>query len=356
MLQKKSQSGQMLIALIVGVLLVGSYFLAGGINYKKPKPIKSGTDIYSSSDIEIKAPSSKKTNIQLDPLNFCQRVPGDTPQCYPKNAGYCCPNNNWAIVQCKNGKCAGVEKTGGGPFVEVFAEKAGMTPCEWMKNPVNYPGGGHAGYPVDEWCASDSCKNIPDGFLCWGKPVILLYPEVPTLVNVEIVTSGEIYISDPLYPVGGWKNVLANPSGSLIYEDKNYEELFYESKVKNYGTPKEGLVFKTEELGAKLSRLLYDLGLNNSKNEIPEFMDFWLPKLKALDSKYILVSLIEKEIKDKNDKVVISPAPETRIEIIVYFKALEKPIELPALQIGTRPVRQGFTMVEWGGTIDSSNQ
>ncbi len=217
--------------------------------------------------------------------------------------------------------------------------------------------------PKDTSCAPSGlgellCKSCTQesGIICWGKPVILLYPEKPTLVNVEIVTSGEIYISDPVYPEGGWKNVLANPNGSLTYKNKSFEELFYESKVKNYGTPKTGLVFKTGELATKLPQLLFELGLNISKNEIPEFMDFWLPKLKALNSKYILVSLIEKEVKDKNDKVVISPAPDTRIEIIVYFKALEKPIELPALQIGTRPVRKGFTMVEWGGTIDSSNQ
>lgn len=40
---------------------------------------------------------------------------------------------------------------------------------------------------------------------CMGKPVIYLYPLVKTLVDVLIHTSGEIIVSDPLYPEGGWK-------------------------------------------------------------------------------------------------------------------------------------------------------
>ena len=341
------QSGQLLIMLIVLVVIVGSIFLVGGFNYYEPKE-PSGPQRLSSTDIIVQSSSSAQNSMQLETIKFCKRVPGDEPTCYPKNGGYCCPNDAWAKVICQNKKCVGVEDDGAGDFVKQYAALAGMSVCDWMENPINYPGL-HEGFPVNEWCGG--C-DIPNGFLCWGKPVILLYPETPTLVDVEIVSSGEIYVSDPLYPAGGWKNVLANPDGSLVYEGKNYKELFYESKVKNYGTPKTGLVFRTDELSEKLPELLYKLGLNHNETEIPEFMDFWLPKLYNLNSKYIFVSLIEEEVKKKNDLVLVTPEPDTRIELIIYFKPLDKLISTEPLKFGDRPERRGFTMVEWGGTID----
>ena len=346
------QKGQMLILLIVLVVIVGAGFLAGGFKYKKAPEPKPNAEFYSSSDIEPRASASSQLNLQLETINFCKRVPGDEPKCYPRNAGFCCPNDAWAIVRCENKKCVGVDDDNAGDFVKQYADAAGMTACDWMENPVNYPGGGHGGFPVNEWCGQ--CE-IPNGFLCWGKPVILLYPEKPTLVNVEVKTSGEIYVSDPLYPAGGWKSVLANPDGSLVYQNRQYAELFYESKVKNYGMPATGLIFETSKLKEKLPELLYDLGLsNNIKTEIPEFMDFWLPKLKALNSRYMFVSLIEKEVKEKNDLVLVKPEPDTRIELIVYFKPLDKRFGVKSLEIGPRPARHGFTMVEWGGTIDNN--
>src|SRR5207248_2364939 len=41
---------------------------------------------------------------------------------------------------------------------------------------------------------------------CIAKPVIYLYPQTPTKVQVSLKVPGEIYISDPLYPKGtGWQ-------------------------------------------------------------------------------------------------------------------------------------------------------
>lgn len=353
MFQKRDKGQAMVIVLVIG-LIIASLMMVGGFKYeKRPAPLAQNTR--SNSDIiKPTATMSKRQNLQLEPLNFCKRVPGDEPTCYPNNAGFCCPNDAWAIVRCANQKCAGVDDEGGGSFVNDMADAAGVSACEFMTNPKNYNYPQHPGFPVDEWCASDSCKKIPDGFLCWGKPVILLYPEKTLLVDVEVKTSGEIFISDPLYPPGGWKDVLANPDGSLVYKNKPYKELFYESKVKNYGTPRTGLIFKSSELKTDLPKLLYKLGLNNNETEIPEFMDFWLPKLKDLNSPYIFVSLIEKDVKEKNDKVIINPEPDTRIEIIVYFKPLNKLTDIEPLKIADRPVRRGFTMLEWGGTIDSN--
>ncbi len=337
----------MIIAAVIVVLIIGSVLMAGGLKYKKVTPFP-GAIPYSQDDILTPPASQSKKNLQLDTFKFCTRAQGDDGVCYAQNSGICCPNQAWAKVLCENKKCVGVVDDAPGKYVKGLAEKAGMNVCDWLEHPSGDPGN-HPSMPISEWCSA--CNATP-GFMCWGKPVILLYPEKPTLVNVEVKTLGEIYVSDPLYPAGGWKEVLANPNGSLVYQNKKYNELFYESKVKNYGMPENGYVYKTSELDNKIPELLYNLGLNNTKSEIPEFMDFWLPKLNSLNSPYIFVSLIEKEIKEKNDKVVIKPEPDTRIELIVYFKPLEYPLQVKPLTIPTRPERRGFTEVEWGGTID----
>ncbi len=199
------------------------------------------------------------------------------------------------------------------------------------------------------------------GEICFGKPVIYLYPEKPTFVNVEIKTTGSIFVSDPQIEqlkkpqVGqkreGWKNVLAHPSGLLIYQGKEYKELFYETKVTEEYVPNSGLTLNAKNLKTELDYVLTQLGLLT--HERAEFLDFWVPKLLALNSPFIQFSLIQGEYKDRTDKILISPAPDTFIEILAYFKPLDVPFQGPTLLLpNTPPRRTGFTAVEWGGTID----
>lgn len=189
---------------------------------------------------------------------------------------------------------------------------------------------------------------------CFAKPVIYLYPVVPTLVDVEVITSGKIFVSDPLYPEGGWKNVLAFPDGRLIYQGKKYQELFYESEVGKVNAPDTGIVIKREDLKKELNVAIAKIGLNNWERK--EFLDFWVPRLTDLDSPYILFSIIDPVEKERTDHVNITPVPDTRIEFIAYFKPLQarsdnlKPLILP----DNPPKRIGFTAVEWGGTIDTN--
>jgi hypothetical protein len=185
---------------------------------------------------------------------------------------------------------------------------------------------------------------------CYEKPVIYLYPEKPTIVSVKIDTTGKVVTSNPLYPeASGWENILALPGGSLIYKNSVYSELFYETNVNVVKTPKNGIVVDSTNIKQSLYDLTGRLGL--VKPEQNELVDYWVPRLKELNKKYILISLIDKEIKEKTDKVIISPAPDTRIEFILYFKGLDTKLNVPGLFLPSTPKRVGFTEVEWGGTI-----
>lgn len=186
---------------------------------------------------------------------------------------------------------------------------------------------------------------------CFGKPVIYLYPEKPTLVDVELIIPGSVIESDPLYPEGGWKNVLAHPDGKLIYKNNKYHELYYESQVDYVNAPDNGKVIATQNLKAELNKITAQLGL--IKFERDEFLDYWLPRLYKLNSPYVLFSVIDPVEKERVDHVSISPEPDTRIEFLAYFKPqMSSSTELNPLPLPTEiPQRIGFTAVEWGGTI-----
>lgn len=186
---------------------------------------------------------------------------------------------------------------------------------------------------------------------CIAKPVIYLYPTQPTIVNVSLKIPGNIYISDPLYLKEGWKNVLAYPDGSLIYKNKNYHELYYETDVDKVNGPDNGIVIAKKDLGEKLTEATTRLGLRGI--EQTEFLEYWLPELHKLDFPYILFSVIDPVEKERIDHVDISPKPDTFIAFIAYFKPLKsKPANLKPLKLPEQPPKRiGFTAVEWGGTI-----
>lgn len=189
-----------------------------------------------------------------------------------------------------------------------------------------------------------------DGWYCIAKPVIYLYPKTPTYIDVSVETPGSIVVSDPLYPIGGWKNVLAQPNGKLTYQGKIYRELFYESSVSSLGEPENGITLKTKNIRQELDNTISSLGL--IEDEKTEFLDFWVPRLQQFHTPYVMFSVISQSEKEKVDRVIISPKPETRIEFIAYFKPLLRPYEGKALILpSTPPERIGFTEVEWGGVI-----
>jgi hypothetical protein len=47
----------------------------------------------------------------------------------------------------------------------------------------------------------------------------------------------------------------------------------------------------------------------------------------------------------------VSPAPKTTIRINMEWKALTAPIKVKTQSLPATPTREGFTLVEWGGTI-----
>ena len=186
-----------------------------------------------------------------------------------------------------------------------------------------------------------------DGWYCIGKPVIYLYPQKPTYVDVTV--SGNVVESIPEYN-NGWFGVLAMPGGVLKYNDQYYRELYYEATTPTLNAPDNGVFIKTEYLKQELEFYTKQLGL--LKNESEEFVDYWLPRLQNLNKKYIFFSILSAEEKQRTDRVEISPKPDVFIEFIAYFKGSDEPTGVRPLKLPAVPGRIGFTAVEWGGVID----
>lgn len=192
----------------------------------------------------------------------------------------------------------------------------------------------------------------PDAiYWCDAKPIIYLYPQVPTLVDVEVIVPGEIVVSDPLYPTGGWKQILAFPNGNFYYQKNQYKELFYEATVTPIDPPKHGVVVLSKDLEQELLNIIEKLGLRGQEKK--DFVSYWAPKLKSYKTEYMLVSFFDNVEKQPIDKVIITPKPDTFIEFIMYFKPLHEPIYIDPIKYPQVPERIGFTAVEWGGVIDN---
>jgi hypothetical protein len=190
------------------------------------------------------------------------------------------------------------------------------------------------------------------GTYCLGKPIIYLYPVKDTLVNVRLNIPGSIVESIPTYVSGGW-TVLAHPNGNLEYLGKTYPELYYESSVTKVNPPQRGFVVEKSQAEVTLTEVTTKLGL--IKSEQTEFLNYWLPKIAQLNAPYLFISVLDQKEKDRIDNVTISPKPETEIELLVYFKPVYAPYSPRELKLPNQPPkRNGFTSVEWGGTIDTT--
>ena len=178
------------------------------------------------------------------------------------------------------------------------------------------------------------------------KPVIYLYPEEENEISVKLGNADKLTSVYPEYN-NGW-TVIAYPDGTLIDEKtgREYYSLYYESEnTKEYDGLKDGFVVKNEDIVKFLEEKLSILGLNDKEAE--EFIIYWLPRLQQNEYVYIRFQTM-KEI-EENMPLIISPKPDTMIRVMMEWKGLDKYVEVQEQEL-TQVNREGFTVVEWGGT------
>jgi len=192
------------------------------------------------------------------------------------------------------------------------------------------------------------------------KPVIYLYPEQELEAEVEITYQGELTV---LYPVGevqrdqmfhdgqrdvvSWQ-VIARPDGTLLdrADGKEYSYLFWEGNPDevNYDFS-QGYCVAGEDTMAFLQEILPQIGL--TPREYNEFIVYWLPHLQEHD--YNIISF-QTDIYTDLAWLKVEPQPDSVLRVFMAVKSSPVYVEMEPQNFELF-IRDGFTVVEWGGTL-----
>lgn len=182
-----------------------------------------------------------------------------------------------------------------------------------------------------------------------AKPVIYLYPEQETKVNVQLTFNGTLTSTYPTLPPEGW-TVTAQPDGTLTDEEgRSYRYLFWEGVADVDWKQDSGFLVKAEDAREFLEESLTQLGLNELEQN--DFITYWLPKLEKNGESFVTFAA---EQYTDNAILTVTPQPDSvlRVQMLISkvddsnraaFQKLPEQ-ELPHFE------REGFVLVEWGGT------
>lgn len=175
------------------------------------------------------------------------------------------------------------------------------------------------------------------------KPVIYLYPTEKTEVSVRLLLDGKLTCTYPAYRES-WC-VTAEPDGTLTdAAGQTYNYLYWEGETAAQWDMTKGFCVKGEDTALFLEDALTKLGLN--RREANEFIVYWLPLME--ENSYNIISFQADPYTDAA-KLQITPNPDTLIRVFMVWHATDSFTELPPQEL-TAPERNGFTVIEWGGT------
>ena len=177
------------------------------------------------------------------------------------------------------------------------------------------------------------------------KPLIYIYPEEETEVTIKLGKPELLTTTYPKYK-NEWK-VIAKPNGDLIDENGiTYYGLYWEGLNNIKTNFKDGFVVEKEKLIPFLEEKLTILGLNEKERN--EFIIYWLPLLEK--NQYNLIRFEEEEIINQEMPLEINPKPESIIRVLMEYKPINKKINISKQELKS-PNREGYTIIEWGGTF-----
>jgi hypothetical protein len=177
------------------------------------------------------------------------------------------------------------------------------------------------------------------------KPVIYLYPEETMEATVKLDYNGEITCTYPTYNEG-W-TVTAHSDGTLINQKdgKEYSYLFWEGNSNIEYDMSKGFIVKGKDTADFLRDKLEYIGM--TPKEYNEFIVYWLPKMQ--NNPYNLITFQNKVYTD-NAELEIIPEPDSILRVFMAYRPLDEAISIEEQNLEPFK-RQGFTVVEWGGTV-----
>ena len=182
-----------------------------------------------------------------------------------------------------------------------------------------------------------------------AKPVIYLYPEQETKVNVQLSFNGTLTSTYPTLPSEGW-TVTAQPDGTLTDEEgRSYRYLFWEGVANVDWKQDSGFLVKAEDAREFLEESLTQLGLNELEQN--DFITYWLPKLEKNGESFVTFAA---EQYTDNAVLTVTPQPDSVLRVQMLISKVDDSNraafqKLPEQEL-PRFEREGFVLVEWGGT------
>lgn len=176
------------------------------------------------------------------------------------------------------------------------------------------------------------------------KPNIYIYPMVTSDITLTFERPGLLEIAIPPYGEN-WK-VMVNPDGTILAEDENtYGFLFYESLSWPFMFQTDGgWLIESHTREEQFKDILTEYGFN--RREMEDFIEYWSNKLeKGVD--YAMYPQTTPVV-DGAMPVNINPFPDSLYRIWFVF---EENAPLPSPGEIKPFIREGYTIIEWGGLI-----
>lgn len=198
---------------------------------------------------------------------------------------------------------------------------------------------------LGRWIEFMNTEILPMGEC--GKPVIYLYPEKTTDLDVQLYPQGGFTYTEPVYN-NGWR-VTASPDGILVNRDDGqiYPYLFWEGRGNMYVSPNRYWVVKQSGVHSFLVSTLARLGLN--EKETADFLEFWEPRMQG--AAYYKIGFYGTNVMNLLAPLSVSEKPDTLIRILMDYEPLDAPVKANPPALPATPERDGFTVVEWGGVL-----
>ena len=182
-------------------------------------------------------------------------------------------------------------------------------------------------------------------------PVIYIYSESETPVNVQLDLNGEFTFTYPRYIENrGW-DVTATPDGTLTDKNGNkYDFLFWQADMRFYHDLSRGYCVPGDRTEEFLYEAAYELGLN--EKEAAAFVGYWIPYMR--DNPYNVITF-QTDNFDEAARLNISPEPDVMLRVNMLWYPSDEYVQIKAQDLSAIGLplseRHGLTVVEWGGEI-----
>ena len=179
------------------------------------------------------------------------------------------------------------------------------------------------------------------------KPVIYFYSDKELDLTINLNTDAKLKFTYPIY-TSEWKGTVKR-DGTFETNGNSYPYIFWDgemdvaSKLDNL---EEGFIVEKEQNVAFFEGKLSKMGLNDK--EIADFITFWVPRMLESD-KHFVQFIVGENYNKKIGSLEYSTQPDSEIRIFMVFSKLEGDIQVKPQLLPTYK-REGFTVVEWGGS------